>query len=254
MSASQKHAASPAAAPLTGGHWYQQQASRAVNQAIGRVIRHVNDYGAILLCDRRFAQPEQRMQLSSWIRGRMEVHERFGGVIGQVRHFFKRMEAGSDKQPAAVAASRRVTALGGGEVGRRLVGGADKRLAVAVDEEREEGEEEGGGVRKRQAVDVGLASLLDGSYSHLQRALSTTPSLSAPLSSSPPPPATAAASPPPLSSAFGSAPTGALSFRAVVDSSSTVVRPSLPTSAGHRPSLLSALQSGNTSRSQSRPA
>ncbi|KAK6148863.1 hypothetical protein DH2020_016388 [Rehmannia glutinosa] len=36
---------------LTGEEWYTQQASRAVNQAVGRVIRHKHDYGAIILCD-----------------------------------------------------------------------------------------------------------------------------------------------------------------------------------------------------------
>lgn len=38
---------------LSGQEWYRQQASRAVNQAIGRVIRHKDDYGAIVLCDNR---------------------------------------------------------------------------------------------------------------------------------------------------------------------------------------------------------
>lgn len=39
---------------LSGQDWYRQQASRAVNQAIGRVIRHRHDYGAIFLCDHRY--------------------------------------------------------------------------------------------------------------------------------------------------------------------------------------------------------
>lgn len=30
---------------LTGDQWYSQEAMRAVNQAIGRVIRHRHDYG-----------------------------------------------------------------------------------------------------------------------------------------------------------------------------------------------------------------
>ncbi|KAG6973499.1 hypothetical protein JG688_00003507 [Phytophthora aleatoria] len=41
----------PGELKLTGNAWYIQQASRAVNQAIGRVIRHRYDYGAIILLD-----------------------------------------------------------------------------------------------------------------------------------------------------------------------------------------------------------
>ncbi|KAI3786063.1 hypothetical protein L1987_45190 [Smallanthus sonchifolius] len=41
---------------LTGDEWYSQQASRAVNQAVGRVIRHRHDHGAIIFCDERFFQ------------------------------------------------------------------------------------------------------------------------------------------------------------------------------------------------------
>ncbi|RWW72117.1 hypothetical protein BHE74_00020097 [Ensete ventricosum] len=39
---------------LTGEEWYVQQAARAVNQAVGRVIRHSLDYGAIVFCDERY--------------------------------------------------------------------------------------------------------------------------------------------------------------------------------------------------------
>lgn len=46
---------SNAAGSLTGQMWYNQSASRAVNQCLGRVIRHKNDWGAIYLLDERYA-------------------------------------------------------------------------------------------------------------------------------------------------------------------------------------------------------
>ena len=50
----QNGAAVAAADCLSGDAWYAQQASRAVNQAMGRVIRHVADFGAVILADARF--------------------------------------------------------------------------------------------------------------------------------------------------------------------------------------------------------
>lgn len=61
---------------LTGNEWYKQQASRAVNQAVGRVIRHRNDYGAIILCDERFSFGSNKNQISSWLRPHIKVYER----------------------------------------------------------------------------------------------------------------------------------------------------------------------------------
>lgn len=45
-----------------------QEAARAVNQKIGRVIRHRHDYGAIIFCDERFEQRSQQSKISVWIR------------------------------------------------------------------------------------------------------------------------------------------------------------------------------------------
>ena len=74
---------------MTGQDWYAQQSSRAVNQAIGRVIRHRNDYGAIIFCDQRFSQPRNIAQLPSWLRPELNVYEKFGESQGKLTKFFK---------------------------------------------------------------------------------------------------------------------------------------------------------------------
>jgi regulator of telomere elongation helicase 1 len=52
---------------MSSKEWYSLQASRAVNQAIGRVIRHKNDYGVVIFCDERFAWHSNSQQISKWV-------------------------------------------------------------------------------------------------------------------------------------------------------------------------------------------
>ena len=59
---------------LSGQQWYTQAACRAVNQALGRIIRHKGDWGAIFLLDGRFSHGKQKDQLSHWVR---PVHQSF---------------------------------------------------------------------------------------------------------------------------------------------------------------------------------
>ncbi|XP_045491561.1 regulator of telomere elongation helicase 1 homolog [Colias croceus] len=77
---------------LSGDEWYSLEATRAVNQAIGRVIRHQNDYGAILLCDTRFNSPKLKGQLSAWLRDYIKVSNKFGETVSEVCRFFKNAE------------------------------------------------------------------------------------------------------------------------------------------------------------------
>nr|KYP46912.1 Regulator of telomere elongation helicase 1 [Cajanus cajan] len=74
---------------LTGDEWYNQQASRAVNQAVGRVIRHRYDYGAIIFCDERFSQPHRQSQVSRWIQPHIKCFSRFGEVVFTLSRFFR---------------------------------------------------------------------------------------------------------------------------------------------------------------------
>ena len=72
----------------SGSLWYNQQAYRAVNQAIGRVIRHKNDYGAIILCDERFSQQSSISQLPGWMRAHVKKVTEYGVAISEMKKFF----------------------------------------------------------------------------------------------------------------------------------------------------------------------
>ncbi|KAF2606742.1 hypothetical protein F2Q68_00046759, partial [Brassica cretica] len=75
---------------LSGSMWYSQEAARAVNQAIGRVIRHRHDYGAIIFCDERFEQRSQQSKISVWIRPHVKCYSsRYGEVISDLARFFQ---------------------------------------------------------------------------------------------------------------------------------------------------------------------
>jgi len=59
---------------LPGREWYEIQAFRALNQALGRCIRHKKDWGAILMVDDRYGRnPRYVNNLSKWVRGKV-VH------------------------------------------------------------------------------------------------------------------------------------------------------------------------------------
>ncbi|POM76323.1 Helicase-like, DEXD box c2 type domain containing hypothetical protein [Phytophthora palmivora] len=79
----------PGELKLTGNAWYIQQASRAVNQAIGRVIRHRHDYGAIILLDERFSLKQQQECLSKWLQPYCHTCRGYGEAHIGLTRFFK---------------------------------------------------------------------------------------------------------------------------------------------------------------------
>lgn len=56
-------------AAAAGRDFYENSCMRAVNQCIGRAIRHVNDYAAIVMIDRRYDSGRIQSKLPGWIRG-----------------------------------------------------------------------------------------------------------------------------------------------------------------------------------------
>ena len=78
---------------LSGSQWYNQQAYRALNQALGRCIRHRHDYGAIFLIDPRYCDnPSVVNQLSKWVRPAVDTYHSVGNAVRSVEQFFKTLK------------------------------------------------------------------------------------------------------------------------------------------------------------------
>lgn len=76
---------------LSGSEWYNLEALRAVNQAIGRVIRHKEDYGSIIFCDHRYNQTKNQEKLSLWVRNHMNNEystKSFQSTMNSITTFF----------------------------------------------------------------------------------------------------------------------------------------------------------------------
>lgn len=74
--------------------FYENACMRAVNQSIGRAIRHRGDYAAIVLIDRRFGAERIRGKLPGWIRGAMGAatgveDKGLSGLMGALSGFFR---------------------------------------------------------------------------------------------------------------------------------------------------------------------
>ncbi|AEO67643.1 uncharacterized protein THITE_2116525 [Thermothielavioides terrestris NRRL 8126] len=76
--------------------FYENACMRAVNQSIGRVIRHRGDYAAVVLVDRRFGAERVRAKLPGWIRAGLpsagEEARGLVGLMGGLGRFFRGRE------------------------------------------------------------------------------------------------------------------------------------------------------------------
>ncbi|KAH8373151.1 hypothetical protein KR200_005705 [Drosophila serrata] len=79
--------------PGSGNEFYENLCMKAVNQCIGRAVRHIRDYACVYLLDERYASPRIRGKLPEWIaRHIVEAAAGkggFGAVQAQTARFFK---------------------------------------------------------------------------------------------------------------------------------------------------------------------
>ena len=64
---------------------YENLCMKAVNQSIGRSIRHAKDYATIVLVDQRYARTSVREKLPEWIARQLQVCQGFGQAFAAVR-------------------------------------------------------------------------------------------------------------------------------------------------------------------------
>lgn len=78
-----------------GSEYYENLCMRAVNQSIGRSIRHKDDYSLICLLDGRYAQQRIKGKLPGWIGDRIADTHTWGQVVSATAEFFRTKKAAS---------------------------------------------------------------------------------------------------------------------------------------------------------------
>ncbi|KAH7722612.1 BCH-1 protein [Aphelenchoides avenae] len=67
--------------------WYKIEGIRAVNQALGRIIRHKDDFGAVILADARYASTDRKL-FPSWVRPAIHTHDKATSLFEEMERFF----------------------------------------------------------------------------------------------------------------------------------------------------------------------
>lgn len=73
---------------LPGQVHYENLCMKAVNQSIGRSIRHARDYATIVLVDQRYARSSVRDKLPDWIASQLQVCQGFGQAFAAIRKVY----------------------------------------------------------------------------------------------------------------------------------------------------------------------
>uniref|UniRef100_A0A183C9W5 HELICc2 domain-containing protein n=1 Tax=Globodera pallida TaxID=36090 RepID=A0A183C9W5_GLOPA len=83
--------------PGAGTRFYEQLCLQAINQAIGRAIRHRADHAAIVLLDERYARETIAGGLPGWIRQRLTRAVALPEALQRLERFFRAQSDGKAK-------------------------------------------------------------------------------------------------------------------------------------------------------------
>lgn len=69
--------------------YYENLSMRAVNQSVGRAIRHIKDYSMVFLLDKRYELPRIQNKLSGWVHDSLQPVESFAAGLESTDRFFE---------------------------------------------------------------------------------------------------------------------------------------------------------------------
>jgi len=72
-----------------GAELYENMCMNAVNQSIGRAIRHGHDWASLVLLDRRYGATSIRNKLPKWIGNKLVITEGFGQTVKEMGVFYR---------------------------------------------------------------------------------------------------------------------------------------------------------------------
>ncbi|KAF8944385.1 Fanconi anemia group J protein [Haplosporangium gracile] len=96
---------------LSGKRWYEIQAFRAYNQAIGRCIRHRKDWGAMVLLDYRFTIPSTKNSLSRWVRPLVKTYTDFETGMHSLKSWIEPLQHGVSIGASASSSTSTTTTI-----------------------------------------------------------------------------------------------------------------------------------------------
>uniref|UniRef100_A0A6G1S6L6 Putative ATP-dependent RNA helicase DDX11-like protein 8 n=1 Tax=Aceria tosichella TaxID=561515 RepID=A0A6G1S6L6_9ACAR len=78
--------------PNPGQRYYENLCLKGINQSIGRAVRHINDYAAVVLLDHRYqTKTSVKGGLPKWMCQSLTEYEKFGTMFNQLRVFYNRI-------------------------------------------------------------------------------------------------------------------------------------------------------------------
>uniref|UniRef100_A0AAX7T3F8 DNA 5'-3' helicase n=1 Tax=Astatotilapia calliptera TaxID=8154 RepID=A0AAX7T3F8_ASTCA len=122
---------------LPGSRWYEIQAYRALNQALGRCIRHRNDWGALILVDDRYRNNPNKYitGLSKWVRQLVQHHNTFSDAMQSLVAFSqvqKKMDgAPADRQAISSTVSSPSSHLAAAAEGHSLPEASEPQIPIS---------------------------------------------------------------------------------------------------------------------------